>query len=657
MSRDGFSRPGYVASEEVQKINALITTRNLQEREEQILAEATRRLRLEESKRADGMEKAYYYDEEDSMSEEDMAAAHGTAFRRPPVAPKGSSRASAMPKSKDSSHTPSPALIHCVQFLEYAYSIGEGCPHSLGLSKPSSAIALPNGDVCVADTGSHRLLLVSVGATQGTVQGAVCDDGSGGALKQPRGLACDATALYVSEAGGSRVRKMRLPDELRHGGAATPRGAHIGGLRVFDEDDGAGSTEARLSFPQGVTLSGGELFICDCEDHRVVVYDALTLEYRRSFGGYGDDEGELSFPYSCTIIGEECVVTDTANNRLSVFNKDSGVFLRCLGREGLGRAEFTNPRGVTFLSSRDPSGPNGKGRSVLVTCEKTRVQVLSLNGECLELLDVPHAIDLWSVCNVGDHIVLVDKSANALHVLNPVFRHNRGSHAASPASCSSPVHGSGYSSPSGMSLQRHPSGFSPCSSRSRTTPVADAGHGATLVVETSSAGSGKPCTSSGFGSWLGRTFCGSFMDGSPPGRSAASESGGGGTCGATIVGRAQTTPTAAQVPFAGSHYHAGEERVAAAPLPAPSQNAVQQVVQKASRSAAATDSLHASLPESRGSCIAAHTSPQRFQPSSSTSAETSPSPRRPAALDDPSTSQPNSPNVAVGRASQPRQFI
>ena len=55
---------------------------------------------------------------------------------------------------------------------------------------------------------------------------------------------------------------MRLPDELRQGGAATPRGAHIGGLR--DTGDGAEhaeQAEAGLSFPQGVTLSGGELFV------------------------------------------------------------------------------------------------------------------------------------------------------------------------------------------------------------------------------------------------------------------------------------------------------------------------------------------------------------------------------------------------------------
>lgn len=293
---------------------------------------------------------------------------------------------------------PSPALIHRVQYLDYGFTIGgdaaaAGSPFTL--SKPSTVIALPNGDLCVANTGSDQLMIVSAGSTSGEVRTPLStpEGSSGGALRQPRGIACDATALYVSEAGGSRVRKMRMPDELRQGGAETPRGAHIGGLRT-DEGEGSGA-QAQLAFPQGVTLSGGELFVCDCEDHRVVVYDALTMTYRRSFGGYGEEEGELSFPYGCVVIGEECIVADTANSRLSVFHKATGAFLRCLGSEGEGRGEFTNPRAVTFLSKPDPSGPNGKGASVLVTCERTRVQVLTLTGECLEVLEVPGAKDLW----------------------------------------------------------------------------------------------------------------------------------------------------------------------------------------------------------------------------------------------------------------------
>ena len=63
----------------------------------------------------------------------------------------------------------------------------------------------------------------------------------------PRGVACDAAALYVSEVGSSRVRKMRLPDEFRAGNAETPRGSNLGGLSI---EPTGGAVEGELTFPQ-----------------------------------------------------------------------------------------------------------------------------------------------------------------------------------------------------------------------------------------------------------------------------------------------------------------------------------------------------------------------------------------------------------------------
>ena len=64
-----------------------------------------------------------------------------------------------------------------------------------------------------------------------------------------------------------------LQEEFRRADAQTPRGAHLGGLALSATE----SVEGQLTFPQGVTHADGELFVCDCEDHRVAVYDARTL--------------------------------------------------------------------------------------------------------------------------------------------------------------------------------------------------------------------------------------------------------------------------------------------------------------------------------------------------------------------------------------------
>ena len=127
------------------------------------------------------------------------------------------------------------------------------------LHKPSTVITLPVGDMCIADSAANQLLVVA----QDTHK-VVCEltggPESGGSLKQPRGLACDATALYVSEASGSRVRKMRLPEQLRPQGAETPRQCirsiagvtHECGARVWTRtDDGVtsrfGCTRAQVA--------------------------------------------------------------------------------------------------------------------------------------------------------------------------------------------------------------------------------------------------------------------------------------------------------------------------------------------------------------------------------------------------------------------------
>ena len=43
--------------------------------------------------------------------------------------------------------------------------------------------------------------------------------------------------------GGSRLRKLRLPDEFRQAGAETPRGSHLGGLSI---ENGSEAVEGQL---------------------------------------------------------------------------------------------------------------------------------------------------------------------------------------------------------------------------------------------------------------------------------------------------------------------------------------------------------------------------------------------------------------------------
>ena len=158
--------------------------------------------------------------------------------------------------------------FHDLEVIRHESSFGgEGASSRgefAGLKAPMNMAITPAGDILVADTGNHRIAILS---TSGQLRELLGEE----LLRHPRGVACDATAIYVSEPGANgRVQKMRLPDHLRSSGAATPRGAQLGELSAQNQDEGP----AHLTFPQGLALGNHLLYVADCEDHRIVAYDS-----------------------------------------------------------------------------------------------------------------------------------------------------------------------------------------------------------------------------------------------------------------------------------------------------------------------------------------------------------------------------------------------
>ena len=308
--------------------------------------------------------------------------------------------------------------------------IGEqGC--ELGqFDGPTYATILPSGDLCVADTANNRLHVVSA-------HGVPLETIGDGRLRQPRGVAADGAALYVAEVGNGRLQKMRLPEHLRVDGASTPRGSLLGDVAAANQMEDA-ETEAEaewmLTFPQGVCLADGSLFVTDCEDHRVAIYDPLTLRYRSCFGAMddADDElGSLNFPYGVAAYAGEVFVADVANHRVAVFS-GRGEVRRTIGggeaeegEEGEedgaqeGGARFDCPRGVAVA------------RGLLFVAEAQRLHVLTLDGVPCQSLPVPAAVSLWGVCANASRLYAVDKGAHCVHT----FAIDDGAAAAAVRAC------------------------------------------------------------------------------------------------------------------------------------------------------------------------------------------------------------------------------
>ena len=71
-------------------------------------------------------------------------------------------------------------------------------------------IALPNGDLCVADRLYSRLQVLSRDGEQKHTFGSY--GRSTGQMVSCKGMACDGEFLYVSDYAKSRVQKLRLHD-------------------------------------------------------------------------------------------------------------------------------------------------------------------------------------------------------------------------------------------------------------------------------------------------------------------------------------------------------------------------------------------------------------------------------------------------------------
>ncbi len=147
---------------------------------------------------------------------------------------------------------------------------GDGGP-ALGarLDRPRGLARDNQGNLYVADSGNHRVRMITPAGNIATVAGTGTPGGRGDGgpareaqLDTPAGLAVDAEgALYVAERGGHRIRRIDPAGRI-----ATVAGDGRPGYG----GDGGAAREARLDSPAGVAVDrDGNLYIADTGNHRV----------------------------------------------------------------------------------------------------------------------------------------------------------------------------------------------------------------------------------------------------------------------------------------------------------------------------------------------------------------------------------------------------
>jgi ABC-type Fe3+ transport system permease subunit/sugar lactone lactonase YvrE len=230
--------------------------------------------------------------------------------------------------------------------------IGEFTMPKVEVGKPTGITVGPDGNLYVADTHYHRVMVFSPdGKTLGEWGRMGQEPGS---FIYPTDVAFSGDGrIFVSEYGGNdRISVFSEKHEFLYS-FGTP-----------GDGDGQFSRPAAMA----VDARNKLLYVADACNHRVGVFD-FDGKLQRYIGSAGTAQGQLRYPYSVVLNGRgELVVCEYGNNRIQVFDA-SGESLAICGRAGRAGGELAYPWAVAV---------GARGRAFIVDSGNNRIQVWQL---------------------------------------------------------------------------------------------------------------------------------------------------------------------------------------------------------------------------------------------------------------------------------------
>jgi DNA-binding beta-propeller fold protein YncE len=179
------------------------------------------------------------------------------------------------------------------------------------LNAPTALAFDKNGALLVADSGNHKirkLVFDAAGrATVSTLAGSTSGDSDNAdplqaQLKSPGGLAVDLSNndVYVADTGNQKIKRISANSGAIH---------VIAGSGGMGNTNGAG-TSATFTFPRGLVLDNGKLYVTDTESNMVRLIDVAGANDVSTFVGAGGTIAPNpgpTFPFALTIGADKAL--------------------------------------------------------------------------------------------------------------------------------------------------------------------------------------------------------------------------------------------------------------------------------------------------------------------------------------------------------------
>ncbi|KAI6657334.1 RING finger protein nhl-1-like [Oopsacas minuta] len=216
---------------------------------------------------------------------------------------------------------------------------------------------------------------------------------------------------------------------------------------------GKGNDELDCPFCVTVDKITGNIYIADCYNHSVKVFDS-TAKYMFKFGDIGG-EGKMSYPRSLVIYKSRILITHS--HSILKYNLD-GEFISRIGKQGKGELEFIFPKGIAINESNDDIyicdysncrvqilSKDFQFKSQFgsfkyphdLKLSKEYIYVLDISNPCIHLFNYNHIL-LNSVISRGqgfrvitpfsffidnsNNILIADHGSNSISIFNPEFQ-------------------------------------------------------------------------------------------------------------------------------------------------------------------------------------------------------------------------------------------